>query len=50
MFILGAVISVLPPFGQITALGMDVLAVFVMLVYGWIFVDLLWISLLGFFL
>ena len=50
MFILGAVTSVLPPFGQITALGMDVLAVFVMLVYGWIFVDLLWISLLGFFL
>ena len=50
MFALGAIVSILPPFGSITPMGMDVLAVFVMLIYGWIFVDLLWISLLGFFL
>lgn len=50
MFVLGFIVSILPPFGQITPMGMDVLAVFVMLVYGWIFVDLFWISLLGFFL
>ncbi|MBR2627367.1 MAG: hypothetical protein IKD30_03815 [Peptococcaceae bacterium] len=50
MFILGGVISQLPPFGKITELGMEVLAVFVMLIYGWIFIDLFWVSLFGFFL
>lgn len=48
MFVLGIGISLLPPFGQITPLGMDVLGVFVMLIYGWIFLDILWISILGF--
>lgn len=38
---------VLPPFGQITALGMKVLGVFLGMIYGWIFVGLGWISLFG---
>lgn len=50
MFALGFIISQLPPFGKITELGMEVLGVFVMLIYGWIFVDLFWVSLFGFFL
>ena len=48
MFALGIGVSLLPPFGQITPMGMDVLGVFVMLIYGWIFLDILWISVLGF--
>ena len=48
MFALGIGISLLPPFGQITPMGMDVLGVFAMLIYGWIFLDILWISVLGF--
>jgi len=50
MFALGIIISQLPPFGKITELGMEVLGVFVMLIYGWIFIDLFWVSLFGFFL
>lgn len=50
MFALGLIVSLLPPFGKITPLGMDVLGVFVMLIYGWIFIDLFWVSLFGFFL
>lgn len=50
MFALGFIVSQLPPFGKITELGMEVLGVFVMLIYGWIFIDLFWVSLLGFFL
>ena len=41
-------ISFLPPFGLITEVGMNVLGVFVGMLYGWIFIDLLWPSLLGF--
>ena len=37
----------LPPFGQMTEPGMQVLGVFVGGLYGWIFVDLLWPSLIG---
>ena len=50
MFLLGYIVSILPPIGQITPMGMDVLGVFVILIYGWIFVDIFWISLIGFFL
>lgn len=45
---LGLMVSCLPPFGQITELGMKVFGVFVMLIYGWIFVDIFWVSVLGF--
>lgn len=31
-------IRLIPPFGEITALGMQVLSVFVGLIYGWIFI------------
>lgn len=39
----------LPPFGQITPLGMRVFGVFLGLLYGWIFVGIVWPSVLGFF-
>ncbi len=41
-------IGFLPPFAQITEIGMRVLGVFVGMLYGWIFIDLLWPSLFGF--
>jgi len=41
-------IGLLPPFGQITEVGMDVLGVFIGILYGWIFVDLIATSLFGF--
>lgn len=41
-------VGLLPPFGQITEVGMRVLGVFLGLLYGWIFIDLLWPSLFGF--
>ncbi len=40
-------IGYLPPIGQITPMGMKILGVFVGTMYGWIFLDLLWVSLLG---
>lgn len=48
MFILMFGIGLLPPFGQITVLGMKVLGCFLGIIYGWIFIDLLWVSFLGF--
>ncbi len=39
----------LPTFGQVTPLGMKVFGVFLGLLYGWIFVGILWPSVLGFF-
>lgn len=48
MLLLTFGIGFLPPFGQITALGMKVLGVFLGIVYGWIFIDLLWVSFFGF--
>ncbi len=42
-------VGFLPPFAQVTPLGMKVLGVFLGLVYGWCFIDLLWTSVLGFF-
>lgn len=41
-------VSSLPPVGLITDLGMNVLGVFFGMLYGWIFIDLLWPSLFGF--
>lgn len=41
-------VGFLPPFGQITELGMKVLGCFLGVVYGWIFIDLLWVSFFGF--
>ena len=48
MFILMFGVGFLPPFGQITEIGMKVLGVFLGLLWGWIFIDLLWTSLFGF--
>ena len=49
MIIITFGIGYLPTFGAITPLGMKVLGVFLGLVYGWVFIDLLWVSLYGFF-
>ena len=48
MLVLTFGIGFLPPFGQITDIGMDVLGVFIGILYGWIFVDLIATSLFGF--
>lgn len=37
----------LPPFGAMTPLGMEVFAVFLGMLYGWIACDLIWPSILG---
>lgn len=39
--------GLLPPFGQITEYGMDVLGIFLGTLYGWIFCELFWPSLLA---
>jgi len=49
MFALFFGVQYLPPFGQITPFGMKILGVFLGLVWGWIFVDIIWTSVLGFF-
>lgn len=49
MFLFTFGIGLLPPFGEMTDYGMDVLGVFIGTLYGWIFIDLLWPSLWGFF-
>lgn len=48
MFLLTIGISLCPPFGQITPYGMKALGVFVGVLYGWIFIDLIWPSIFGF--
>lgn len=48
MFVLTIGIGLLAPFGQITELGMKVLGVFIGVLYGWIFIDLVWPSVFGF--
>ena len=45
--ILTFAIGFLPPFGQITPLGMKVLGCFIGVIYGWIFVGFIWPSLFG---
>lgn len=47
MFVLMIGIGYLPTFGQVTPLGMKILGVFVGSLYGWLFLDLLWPSLIG---
>lgn len=37
-------IGSLPPFGQITPMGMKVLGIFVGCLYGWCVLDILWVS------
>ncbi len=37
----------LPPFGTITPLGMQLLGIFIALIYGWTFAGLIWPSILG---
>ena len=48
MLILMFGVGFLPPFGQITEIGMRVLGCFLGIIYGWIFIDLLWVSFFGF--
>ena len=48
MFALIIVISMMEPFGQITPFGMKALGLFVGVLYGWIFIDLVFPSLMGF--
>lgn len=50
MFILFFLPGYLPPFGHVTELGMKVFGVFLGLLWGWVFVDLVWTSVLGFFI
>lgn len=40
-------IGLLPPFGQVTQVGMKVLGIFVGMMYGWIFCGYIWPSLFG---
>ena len=47
MFVIMFGVGTLPTFGQVTPLGMKILGVFLGTMYGWIFIDLLWPSLIG---
>lgn len=47
VFILTFGVGLLQPFGQITEYGMDVLGIFLGTLYGWIFCELFWPSLLA---
>ena len=49
MFILTLLISLIPPFGQITSIGMKTLAIFVAVLYGWLTYDLILPSIYGVF-
>ncbi len=40
MFVIMIVISLLPPFGNITKYGMTAIGIFIATIYGWIFLDL----------
>lgn len=37
----------LPPFGPVTPLGMNILGIFLGVLYGWIFIEIIWPSLMG---
>lgn len=41
-------VGLLPPFGEITPMGMKILGAFLGSLYGWIFIEFMWPSLLGF--
>lgn len=47
MFIIMIGVGYLPTFGQVTDVGMKILGVFLGTLYGWLFIDLLWPSLIG---
>ena len=47
MFALMFIIGNLQPFGTVTPMGMDILGIFVGTLYGWLFLDLLWPSLIA---
>lgn len=40
-------VGLLPPFAQITPLGMDILGIFCALIFGWIFLEMGWTSIVG---
>lgn len=44
VFVISLGIGALPPFGQITGYGMQVLGIFIGTLYGWIFCELFWPS------
>lgn len=46
-FALSIGIGMIPPFAQLTEYGMDILSIFVGLIYGWTFIGFLWPSLVG---
>ncbi len=48
MLVLAFAVGALPTFGQVTPAGMKAIGVFVAVLYGWIFFDLLWPSVFGF--
>ena len=37
----------LPPFGPVTPLGMNIIGIFLGVLYGWIFIEIVWPSLMG---
>ena len=45
-FVISFGVGFLPPFAQVTQFGMQALGIFLGLLYGWIFVDMMWTSLL----
>ena len=47
VFVLMFGVGQLPPFGQVTPLGMQILGIFVGVLYGWCTVSLIWPSLVG---
>ncbi len=48
MLIIYGVFNIIPPISSITEMGMKVLGLTIALLYGWITIDLMWTSLLGF--
>ena len=47
MILIILIIGNLPPISQITELGMKILGVFIGIIFGWICIDILWVSLFG---
>lgn len=48
MFLIMIVFWNMPPFGQITPMGMRILGIFIAVIYGWISLDIIWPSMIGF--
>ena len=47
MILIMLIIGNLPPISQITELGMKILGVFIGIIFVWICIDILWVSLFG---